>query len=148
MAQISTDVIIVGAGRIGMSLANWLIGLGHEIAVIDTSLEKCNAIDDELGAITVVGDGTEAGVLAKAGANRAQVLIASTRADDVNLVACQLAKHRFGVAQTITVIENPEYQRLFEQLGIGLVVNATDMIVGKIQSGLDEALAELAGEQE
>lgn len=141
-------VIIVGAGRIGMTLARWLLSSGHEIAVIDTSPEKCVAIDDELGAVTVAGDGTEAGVLAKAGANRAKVLIAATGADDVNLVACQLAKHRFGVAHTISLLENPDYERLFEQLGVGQVVNFTDMIVGSIQEGLNESLAEISGEWE
>ena len=141
-------VIIVGAGRIGMSLARWLLSMKHEITVIDTSPEICSAIDDELGAVTVVGDGTEAGVLAKAGANRAHVLIAATSLDDINLVACQLAKHRFGVAHTISLIENPNYQTLFEQLGVGQVVNTTDMIVDAVQRGLSESLTDILGEQE
>lgn len=127
-------------------LARWLISAGHEIAIIERSTNVCEAIEEELGSVTVLGDGTEAGVLAKAGANRAAVLIAATGMDDANLVACQLARHRFSVGRTITLIKNPEYQQLFERLGIGTIINTTDIIVGNIQEALSDTLVEQRGE--
>ncbi|MGH2542601.1 MAG: NAD-binding protein, partial [Ardenticatenaceae bacterium] len=88
--------VIVGAGIIGASLARWLVASNHEVAVIDTNQARCAAIDDELGSVSVLGDGTEVGVLSKAGVNRAATLIALTGDDDVNLVACQVARHLFN----------------------------------------------------
>ena len=64
-------IIIVGAGRIGSSLARWLVSAGHETAVVDWDRSRCAALDEALGSVSVIGDGTDAGVLAKVGINRA-----------------------------------------------------------------------------
>jgi trk system potassium uptake protein TrkA len=137
--------LIVGAGEVGVALARWLVTAEHEIAVVDKNPSRCAAVDDELGSITVVGDGTEAEVLAKAGANRADVFIATTGKDDENMVACQLAKHRFGAARTISLANNPENERLFNLLRIDSTVNTTDLVVGRIQGELGGLLAEEVG---
>ena len=104
--------------------------------MVDRSAAKCEALEDLLGGVAVLGDGAEYGVLAKAGANRADVVVAATGMDDVNLVTCQMAKHRFEVNRTVAVIQNPEYQELFEILGISTVVNATQMVTDTIKSAL------------
>ncbi len=139
-------IVIVGAGRIGVPIARWLISADHEVALVERSAAKCAAIEDELGNVAVVGDGAEAGVLAKAGTSRADVLIAATGLDDVNLVTCQLARHRFGVSRTITLVNNPEYRRLFELLGIGMVINVTELIVGNLREELSGLLSDQNGE--
>ena len=89
--------VIVGGGRVGRTIARWLLVAEHEIAVVDRSPTACSVVEEELGSVSVLGDATEAGVLAKVGANRADVLIAATGADDVNLVTCQMAMHKFEV---------------------------------------------------
>lgn len=128
--------VIVGAGRAGLSIAAWLIDGQHEVTVVDRSIAKCEALEGLFGGVAVLGDGSEYGVLAKAGANRADVVIAATGMDDVNLVTCQLAMHRFAVNSTVAVIQNPEYQDLFETLGISTVINATQMVTDQIKSTL------------
>lgn len=128
--------IIVGAGRSGQAIAAWLIDAGHEVTVVDRSVAKCESLQDSFGGVAVLGDGAEHGVLAKAGANRADVLIAATSLDDVNLVACQMAMHRFTVSQTVAVIRNAEYEELFRALGVGTVVNATQMVTDNIKGAL------------
>lgn len=128
--------VIVGAGRVGVPLARWLVSAGHEVAVVDEDRARCSTLDESLGAVSVPGDGTDAGVLARAGTNRADVLIATTRADDINLVACQLAKHRFGVAKTISVVNNGEHKGLFGMLGIDVNVDVAELVLGRIQEGL------------
>lgn len=130
--------IIVGAGRSGLSIACWLLSGEHEVTVVDRSAAKCEALEDLLGGVAVLGDGAEYGVLAKAGANRADVVVAATGMDDVNLVTCQMAMHRFAVTRTVAVIQNPEYQQLFETLGISTVVNATKMVTDNIRNALSE----------
>ena len=60
-------VVILGAGRIGASTARWLVAADHEVATVDQDEPKCAALDSELGGISVVGDGTEAGVFSALG---------------------------------------------------------------------------------
>ncbi len=129
-------VVIVGAGRVGASAAGWLVSAGHEVAAIDEDASTCSALDEALGSIAVVGDGTDAGVLSRAGANRAEVLIATTRRDDVNLAACQLAKHKFGVLKTISVVNSPDHADLFGTLGVDVTVDIAEMVLSRVQEGM------------
>ena len=128
--------VIVGAGRIGTPLAKWLVSGGHEVSVIDEDRDACSSLNDRLGAVSVLGNSTNIGVLSKAGTNRADVLIATTRADDVNLVTCQLAKHGFDVPNTISVVNDQENLDLFDTLGVDARVNIADLAVARIQEGL------------
>jgi len=129
-------IVIVGAGRIGVSLAGWLVSEGHEISVVDWDRSSCSALDESLGSLSVTGDGTEAGVLSRAGVNRADLLIATTSRDDVNLVACQLARHHFSVARTVSVVNNHDHAQLFTMLGIDIPVDITQIVLGRVQEGL------------
>ena len=120
----------------GVPLARWLASAGHEIAVVDTERHRCAAVDEALGSVSVLGDATDAGVLAKAGANRADALIATSSRDDVNLVVCQLARHKFGTARTISIVNHPDHTRLFDSLGVDVTVDVNDLALGRIQEGL------------
>ena len=137
-------VLIVGAGRVGTALARWLLTSEpeHEVTVIDRESSRCAALEDDLGSISVTGDGTEAGTLTRAGANRADVFIATMGADEDNLVACQLAKHLFGAARTISLVNGSDRNVLFNRLGIDVIVDIADLAVGKIQGELSSFLAE------
>jgi trk system potassium uptake protein TrkA len=129
-------IVIVGAGRVGFSLARWLVSSGHEIAVVDEDRASCSALEEALGGVSVVGGGADPGALAKAGANRAEVLIATSGRDEVNLAACQLAKHSFGVSRTISVINRGDHAELFGLLGVDVTVDATEIVLGRIQEGM------------
>ena len=138
-------VVIIGAGRIGASTARWLVAADHEVAAVDQDEHRCAALDSELGGISVVGDGTEAGVLARAGVNRADIFIATTNSDEDNMVACQLARHRFGVSYTVSLVSVPEYERLFNLLGIGVIINTTDLISSRLRDVVSGRLVEEVG---
>ena len=138
-------VVIVGLGQLGQSLAEWLTGAQHEVAVVDRNAARCAALDDRLGSVSVVGDGTEASVLAKAGTNRADIFMAATGRDDVNLVACQLARHRFGVPRTLSLVNIPDHEALFNLLGIDATVNTTELIVDSVRRQLAGLMAEDLG---
>ena len=114
--------IIVGAGRTGIPLAKWLISGGHEIGIIEKQNEAYNSVNNHLGAISIFGDGTDKNILSKAGTNRADILIATTRSDDVNLVTCQIAKYYFQVEKTIAILNDQDNRELFDDLGIDVVV--------------------------
>ncbi len=135
-------VLIVGAGRIGTEIAQLLIEADQEITVIDRDPRRCAAIEDELGSIAIVGDATESSVLRRAGAIRAELLIATGRNDEDNLVICQMAKHLFDVGTVMALVEVSEHVDLFSRLGIDVIVDTTRALVSEFQRGLEAMVAE------
>ena len=131
-------IIIVGCGKVGYHLAQALLAVGHEVLAIEQDARKYAAIVDALGSVVIRGDGAEAAVLEEAGVGRADALIAVTGQDDDNLLACQTAKHRFEVSKTIALVNNPENESLFQQLGVDGTVSQTSMILAHIEEELPE----------
>lgn len=126
-------IIIINGERIGYFLAKVLLREGHEVLIIERDAELCQRIEEELGRICLVGDGSEVPVLAEAGANRADMLIAVSEKDEDNLVSCQIAKHKFNVRRTIARVSNPENEVLFKRLGIDITVSSTSLILEHIE---------------
>ncbi len=129
-------VIIIGCGKIGYSLARALMAGEHEVVVIDRDPRRCESVEEDLGSIAKMGDGCEVGVLAEAGIARADVFVAVTGNDEDNLVACQLAKHRFNVPKTVSLINNPGNTPLFELLEVDVTISSTDLILSHIEEEL------------
>jgi len=129
-------IIVVGGGKVGYFLSLALLSEGHEILIIEREADKCKVIAEELGSVVMRGDGCEVRTLEDAGANRADLLMAVTHRDEVNLVACQVAKHRFGVKRTIARISNPKNEALFKMLGIDVTVSSTKLILEQIEEKL------------
>ncbi len=129
-------IIVVGGGKVGYFLSLALLSEGHEILIIEREADKCKVIAEELGSVVMRGDGCEVRTLEDAGANRADLLVAVTHRDEVNLVACQVAKHRFGVKRTIARISNPKNEALFKMLGIDVTVSSTNLILEQIEEKL------------
>jgi trk system potassium uptake protein TrkA len=129
-------IIVVGGGRLGYYLSKALLNEGHEVLVIDKDPRNLERIEEELGSICLEGDGWEATVLDEAGAERANLLIAVTDEDENNLVACQVAKHKFNVPRTIARLSNPQNEALFKKLGIDVTISSTDLILEHIEEKL------------
>jgi len=129
-------IIVVGGGKVGYFLSLALLSEGHEILIIEQDPNKCKVIAEDLGSVVMRGDGCEVRTLEDAGANRADLLVAVTHRDEVNLVACQVAKHRFGVKRTIARISNPKNEALFKLLGIDVTVSSTNLILEHIEEKL------------
>jgi trk system potassium uptake protein TrkA len=129
-------IIVVGGGKVGYYLTKALLQQGHEVLVIEKDPAKCMALRDELGANALEGDGCEAATMTEAGANRADNVIAVTGDDEDNLVACQVARHKFAVPRTIARINNPRNQPIFHKLGIDVTISSTDLILAQIQQAI------------
>lgn len=129
-------ILIIGCGIIGSSLAKALVMEEHEVLVIDKDVSRCEALEEDLGSITINGDGCEADVLSAAGINRADLVIAVTGSDPDNLVSCQLAKHLFNVPRAISLINNPGNTTLFKLLNVDVTVSSTDLILSHIEEEL------------
>ena len=131
-------IIVVGGGKVGFYLAKELLDEGHEVLIIekDEHSPRSKYIADELGDVVLRGDGCEAAVLDSAGTGRADMLVAVTGDDEDNLVACQVAKIRFGVKRTVARINNPKNELIFRKLGIDVTVSATSAILNQIEQEL------------
>jgi trk system potassium uptake protein TrkA len=101
--------------------------------VLDKDATKCDNFEDELGSVCVRGDGCEVTTLAEAGASRAEVFISATDEDEDNLVACQIAKHKFGVPRTIARVNDPKNEEIFRKLGVDCPISVTNLILEHIE---------------
>lgn len=126
-------IIIIGGGSVGYHLCKALLKEGHEILVLDKDATKCENFEDELGSVCVRGDGCEVVTLAEAGASRAEVFIAATDGDEDNLVACQIAKYKFGVPRTIARVNDPKNEEIFRKLGVDCPISVTNLILEHIE---------------
>ncbi|MCY4653372.1 MAG: TrkA family potassium uptake protein [Dehalococcoidia bacterium] len=138
-------VIIVGAGRVGTAIARRLLENDQEITVIERDQARCSALEDEIGSVVVEGDAAEFNVLSKAGAVRAEALIATGRSDHQNLVICQMAKHLFNVGTVMSIVSVSEHIELFDRLGIDVSIDASLMLVDAFMGSMEGLLTEEAG---
>ncbi len=119
-------VCIVGAGKVGKSLAAQLSDSGYKVTVIDTSLEQVNNISNSYDVICYQGNGASTEVLEDAGVASAEIFIAVTGSDELNILSC-LTAHELGAKSTIARIRNAEYsvQSDFytERFGLTLIFN-------------------------
>ncbi|MCP5404903.1 MAG: Trk system potassium transporter TrkA [Pseudomonadaceae bacterium] len=105
-------IIIVGAGEVGLSIAQMLDDEGHNVVVIDGQAERLAKISEQMDVQTVEGNGANPRVLAEAGAKSADVLIAVTRQDEVNMVACEMAHALFQIPKKIARVREEGYLEL------------------------------------
>lgn len=120
------NIIIVGCGRVGSVLAKELNEEGNNVTVIDVDSEKVNAVSVGCDVMGIVGNGATHEIQKEAGIDNADLLIAATGFDEINLLCCLIAK-KAGNCQTIARIRNPEYSAdapfLKEELGLAMVIN-------------------------
>jgi len=132
-------VLVIGGGTVAYGLALELAELpGYEVLIVERDRARANALREEAGELVVQGDGSEVAFLEKVGAARADLLIAATGDDGVNLVACQVAKHRFGVPRTIARVNDPRNEGLFSMLGVDSTVSSAAAVLAQIEMGLPE----------
>ena len=103
------NIIICGAGRVGITIAKSLSAQNHSITVIDQSSEDIQKINDSIDVKGVVGKGTFPAVLEKANAKEADMIIAVTRSDEVNMLICQIAHSIFNISKKIARIRSQDY---------------------------------------
>ncbi|MGI6120051.1 MAG: Trk system potassium transporter TrkA [Desulfosporosinus sp.] len=120
-------VVIVGAGKLGFSLADRLAKEEHEVIVVEQDEERRLNVQNSLDVMTIVGNGANPQFLANSVAKEADLLVAVTDSDEVNMIACMAAK-KIGIPKTIARVRNQEYAsrdqfNFNESLGIDLSIN-------------------------
>ena len=130
------NVIIMGSGRVGGTLATRLSALGHNVSIIDVipgSFEKY--LDGEFKGRTILGDGIDEDVLRSAGIQRADAFVAAAHGDNHNLMAAQIAKVTFGVKRVVARVNDAVRADIYGE--IGLVTVSPSRIVA---AAFEEAL--------
>ncbi len=127
------NILIVGAGVVGVSLAEQLSEEGHRVSVVDRDRRKARELREKLDVLTVNGNGGSPSVLKRAGIDSAAMVIAVTDTDEVNIIVGMLAA-RMGVKHRIARVRNPEYQKPDcvlspKELGIEQIINPDPSIV-------------------
>lgn len=119
-------IIIVGCGNVGATLAEQLGKEGHDITVIDTKEQLVNSLSDACDVLGIVGNGASYNIQMEADVNHADILIAVTGSDELNLLCCLIAK-KAGGCHTIARVSNPVYSReisfIREELGLSMIIN-------------------------
>ncbi len=120
------NIIIVGCGKVGATLIERLIPEGHDITIIDTSAERVQEITNAYDVMGVVGNGASYSVQMEAGIEDADLIIAVTASDELNLLCCTIAK-QVGNCSAIARVRTPDYNReafyLREKLGLAMIIN-------------------------
>jgi len=130
-------IVIAGGGKVGYYLVKTLLPYKHKITLIESKIELCEKIANELNISVINGDGTSIEYLTEARTDVADIFIAVTGKDQENLIACQLAKRNFGVKRTIARVNNPKNISVFEKLGVDKAVSSTSIIADLIEQEVD-----------
>ena len=138
------NIIICGAGRVGFAIAKLLVEQNHSITVIDQSSEDIQKINDSLDVKAIVGKATYPSVLEKANATEADMIIAVTKNDEINMLVCQIAYTVFNVPKKIARIRsqdylNPKFSKVYnkENLPIDVIISPEIEIAKSIQRKLE-----------
>lgn len=130
-------VILIGQGKLVYFLAKQFISKGYYLTIINQDIAEATALSRQLRATVMVGDGSNPLVLKEAGAHRADVLLSLTSQDEDNLAACQIATRRYGVPRTVALVNDPEHQPVFEQLGISVAFSPIELLANLIEQQTD-----------
>lgn len=131
-------IIILGAGQVGSSVAENLVSEANDITIVDTDSVRLQALQDRLDIGTVVGHASHPEVLARAGAEDADMILAVTNSDETNMVACQVAYTLFHTPTKIARVREVEYlsqPKLFSQeaLPIDVLISPEQLVKDYIQ---------------
>ncbi len=114
-------IIIMGCGNMGAGLASALDREGHDITIIDSDAGKMGKLSDSFDGVALVGDGTDEEVLKKAGIEEADAFVASTKEDERNAMAAQIAKKVFGIPRVVCRIYDTQRGEFYESLELAAV---------------------------
>jgi K+ transport systems, NAD-binding component len=127
------QIIVVGCGKVGSRFAQLMSEEGHDIVVVDNDSENFRLLDSNFKGLTVLGVPIDEDVLKQAGIESADGLAAVTPDDNINMMACQIAKEIFNVPRIFARIQDPVREQVFYQFGVHTVC-PTNMTVQEFRA--------------
>lgn len=133
-------IVVIGCGTIGGTIIEHVSKEGHNLVIIDNDKQRVEALIEHFDVLGVVGNGASLDIQEEAGVRGADLVIAVTPEDEINILACMVAK-KLGAKSTIARVRNPEYSRqtiiMQEELGLSMVVNPEQETADEITSMID-----------
>ena len=138
-------IVIIGAGEVGFFLAKRLSSEKHDLVIIDVDEERCAKAQEDLDLSVIHGDASSQSVLKEAGLESADMLIAASATDEVNILACMMAS-KLGVKRKVARVRNPDYYSKSsilkpEDLGVDLFIHPEEEVIQEITRLLMRASA-------
>jgi len=127
------NMLIIGGGKTVYFLAKAFFSKGYSVTIINRKKEECSWLAKQLKATVVFGNATDLQVLKEAHASSMDAVLAVTPNDEDNLIICQLAKLNFGVERTLALVNDPDNEQVFQQLGVTTAFSTTRMISSLIE---------------
>jgi trk system potassium uptake protein TrkA len=127
------QIIVLGCGKVGATLAQVMSEDGHDVVIVDNDSVNFKLLSPSFNGVTITGVPIDEDVLKHAGIEVADVVAAVTPNDNVNIMACQIAKEIFNVPIVIARIYNPEREHIFHQFGFQTIC-PTNMTVDEIRA--------------
>jgi trk system potassium uptake protein TrkA len=131
-------IIIVGCGKVGSQLAKLLADIGHNVVVIDKDPNSFQRLGADFNGVTLTGNGFDVDLLKEAGIEQAQAFCTVTDKDNANIMSGQVAKKIFHIPKVITRINDIQYTRIYEELGID-IINSTTLLASAIKNKIIES---------
>lgn len=145
------NVVILGCGRVGSTLAAAMSREGHTVSIIDRNNDAFRRIGQTFKVNKVFGNGTDETVLKRAGIEKADAFVAVTNGDNTNIMCVQIAKERFGVQKALARIYDPIRACAYQEMGVETLCTTLigariieDRILGK-DLGMAAGYCELSG---
>lgn len=139
------NVVILGCGRVGATLAMNLDRSGHHVTVIDASNDSFQRLEQDFRGERVVGNGVDEEILRRAGIEHADAFAAVTNGDNRNIMASQIAKEIFHVKKVVCRIYDPRRQSTYEKLGLESIcptLVGADMLLASLNGKKAHLVAE------
>ena len=138
-------IVIIGAGEVGFFLAKRLSSEKHDLVIIDLDEERCAKAQEDLDLSVIHGDASSQSVLREAGLESADMLIAASATDEINILACMMAS-KLGVKRKIARVRNPDFYEKSsilkpEDLGVDLFIHPEEEVIAEITRLLMRAAA-------
>lgn len=130
-------VILIGGSKTVYFLARQFVQRRYYVTIINRDPIRSKELAQTTKATVVLGEGTDINRLEEAGARQADILLALTSKDQDNLIACQIAQRKFGIPRTIALVNDPENEAIFKQLGVQMAFSATRIIASIIEQETD-----------
>jgi trk system potassium uptake protein TrkA len=129
-------VLVVGIGRAGLSVAQHLSGIGHDVTVIDRERVITDRASEKYGLIALAGDATDAAVLQDAEIARADVVVSLLQRDAENLAVALLARSA-GVKRVMVRMRDQAYLPVYRQAGVDRLFSETDVLIGALATAIE-----------
>jgi len=130
-------IVVAGIGLVGGELTRRLVENKHDVVVVDSDREACEKLYSEYGVVAIAGDIARVEILEQAGIDKADVMVAATGNDAVNLAAAILARS-MGVDEVVVRMRNPAYENAYKLAGATSVLRVTNLMVNQMMMEIEK----------